>query len=92
MLRVKSLREEGMSLTAIAALMEYEEAIYALKVENDVLKNQLEETQVRLGNVENRLHEVESTIETNSRALVKVPNRDVVLVIQEGEKNEKQND
>jgi len=81
-LRVKSLREEGMSLTAIAALMEYEEAIYLLKHENDVLKSELEKTQFRLGNVENRLHEVESTIGTNSKALVKAPNRDVVLVVQ----------
>lgn len=80
-LRVKKLREEGMSLTAISALMEYEEALLILKQENDGLKSELQETQSRLCDVENRLHDVESTIESNSMALVKTKSRDVVLVV-----------
>ena len=74
-----------MSLTAISALMEYEEAILVLQIENDGLKTELQQTQNRLGNVENRLHEVEATIENNSKALVKYESRAVVLI----EKSEK---
>ena len=74
-----------MSLTAISALMEYEEAILVLQIENDGLKTELQQTQIRLGNVENRLHEVEATIENNSKALVKYESRAVVLI----EKSEK---
>ena len=84
-LRIKSLKDEGMSLTAISALMEYEEAILVLQIENDGLKTELQQTQIRLGNVENRLHEVEATIENNSKALVKYESRAVVLI----EKSEK---
>ena len=84
-LRIKSLKDEGMSLTAISALMEYEEAILVLQIENDGLKTELQQTQNRLGNVENRLHEVEATIENNSKALVKYESRAVVLI----EKSEK---
>ena len=95
-LRVKRLRDEGMSLTAIASLMEYEEAIYILSQENEKLKNELSKTQHRLGNVEKRLYEVESTVAENSRALVKTQTRDVVLVVRENEqepenKSEKRN-
>lgn len=82
-LRIKRLREEGMSLTAIVQLMEYEEALYILKEENDSLKTELEHTQKRLGNVEHRLHEVESTINNSPTAIVKAQRKDVVLVISE---------
>lgn len=77
-LRIKKMRDEGMSLTAIASLMEYEEALYILKEENAVLKDELEATQHRLGDVENRLHDVESTI-SSSTALVRAGSTDVVL-------------
>ncbi len=76
-LRVKKMRDEGMSLTAIASLMEYEEALYLLQEENAILKDELEATQNRLGNVEHRLRDVESTI--SSTALVRTGSRDVVL-------------
>lgn len=69
-----------MSLTAIVQLMEYEEALYILKQENDVLKSELEKTQHRLGNVESRLHEVEATIASRPGELVKVVRGDLVLV------------
>lgn len=42
-LRIKSLKDEGMSLTAISALMEYEEAILVLQIENDGLKTELQQ-------------------------------------------------
>lgn len=87
-LRVKKLREEGMSLTAISSLMEYEEALYILKQENEVLKDELEKTQHRLSSVENRLHEVETTIESNSLSLVKAKSRDVVLMASKASENE----
>ncbi|MFN8016307.1 MAG: MerR family transcriptional regulator [Acidimicrobiia bacterium] len=76
-LRVKKLREDGMSLSAIASLMEYEQAIYILKHENDELKQELEQTQLRLDDVENRLHEVEASIDS-SKALVRAKKKDVV--------------
>lgn len=79
-LRVKKLREEGMSLTAISAMLEYEVAIEQLSKENDNLKVKLAQTQDRLCNVESRLHEVETTIEDTSRALVKYKSSEVVLV------------
>lgn len=79
-LRVKRLRDEGMSLTAIASLMEYEDSLFLLKQENDELKSELERTQHRLGDVEKRLREVESTIST-SRALVKRKTQQAVLVV-----------
>ncbi len=79
-LRIKKLKDEGMSLTAISALMEYEEAIFVLQQENEDLKVELHEAQNRLGNVENRLHEVEASIENTSRALVKYESREVVLI------------
>lgn len=79
-LRIKQLRDDGMGLTAISALMEYEEAIFVLQLENDELKSVLAHTQDRLGNVENRLHEVEATIENTSKALVKYESREVLLV------------
>ena len=79
-LRVKKMRVEGMSLTAIASLMDYEEALYILKEENDSLKSELEKTQHRLGDVEHRLHEVESTVRSTSKALIKAQSRDFILV------------
>jgi MerR family transcriptional regulator/heat shock protein HspR len=85
-LRIKKLRDEGMSLTAIVALMEYEEAIEVLQHENDELKHELAKTQHRLGNVENRLHEVESNI--GSTEIVKRTSRDVVLVVHPHEGDE----
>lgn len=81
-LRVKTLRDEGMSLTAISSLLEYEEALYILKRENDTLKTELQKTQHRLGDVEHRLHVVESSISTG-KALVKRNPKDVVLVVHE---------
>lgn len=82
-LRIKKLRDEGMSLTAVIQLMEYEEALYILKRENDSLKNELDETKHRLGNVENRLHEVESTLDKEKKSIVKSQTRDVVLANKE---------
>lgn len=80
-LRIKKLRDEGMSLTAVTQLMEYEEALYLLKHENDLLKSELDKAKDRLGSVENRLHEVESTISANSKAIVKRENKEAVLVL-----------
>lgn len=82
-LRVKKLREEGMSLTAIASLLEYEQALHILKNENDVLKHELEKTQARLGMVENKLAEVEAKVDKTSSAIVKAAKKDIVLVVQE---------
>jgi MerR family transcriptional regulator/heat shock protein HspR len=77
-LRIKKLRDEGMSLTAISQLMEYEEALLILKQENECLRDELEHTQSRLGDVETRLHEVESTLHSGGLALVKAERKDVV--------------
>lgn len=77
-LRIKRLRDEGMSLTAVIQLMEYEEALYILKEENDSLKHELDQTKHRLGNVETRLHEVESTLD-KKKGSVSIANNDKVL-------------
>lgn len=87
LLRIKTLRDEGMSLTAITQLLEYEKALYQLKQENEELKNTLEDTQVRLDDVENRLAGVEDTIESASTEIVKVGIREIVL----SKKSEEQN-
>ena len=81
-LRIKKLRDEGMSLTAIVQLMEYEDALYILKQENDSLKHELDETKHRLGSVENRLHEVEATLD-NKKQIVKRQSEEVVLVLRD---------
>ena len=78
-LRIRQLRDEGMSLTAIASLMEYEEALIVLKNENQELRDELEKTQHRLGDVEHRLHDVESSIST-SKALVKSHSHEVAVM------------
>jgi len=87
LLRIKTLREEGMSLTAITQLLEYEKALYNLQLENDELKSTLEHTQVRLDDVENRLAQVEDTIDNASTEIVKVGIREIVLSKQNEEKN-----
>lgn len=79
LLRIKTLRDEGMSLTAITQLLEYEKALYALKQENEELKSTLEDTQDRLDDVENRLAQVEDTLDSTSMEIVKVGIRDIVL-------------
>lgn len=77
--RIKTLRDEGMSLTAITQLLEYERALFQLQQENEELKTTLEDTQVRLDDVENRLAQVEETIDTNSTELVRIVKADIVL-------------
>ncbi len=79
LLRIKTLRDEGMSLTAITQLLEYEKALYDLKQENEELKSTLEDTQDRLDDVENRLAQVEDTLDSTSMEIVKVGIRDIVL-------------
>lgn len=84
--RIKTLRDEGMSLTAITQLLEYERALYQLQQENEELKNTLEDTQVRLDDVENRLAQVEDTIDSSSLELVRVSRRDIVLLPKDEER------
>ncbi len=90
-MRIKALREEGMSVTAIAQLLEYEQAMLYLKHENETLKSELEKTQKRLGNVEDRLHHVESTIEKGSKALVKVESKEFILSVKNSDKKGNKN-
>ena len=78
-MRIKTLRDEGMSITAITQLLEYEKALYQLKQENEELKNSLEDTQERLDDVENRLAQVEETIDGASLVIEKVGIREIVL-------------
>ena len=84
--RIKTLRDEGMSLTAITQLLEYERALFQLQQENEELKNTLEDTQVRLDDVENRLAQVEDTIDSSSLELVRVSRRDIVLLPRDEER------
>lgn len=79
LLRIKKMRDEGMSLTAISSLLEYEQALSLLERENAELKSQLLDTQHRLGDVEHRLRDVESSLDT-TKALVKAPRREVVAI------------
>ena len=88
LMRIKTLREEGMSLTAITQLLEYEKALYNLKQENLELKNALEDTQFRLDDVENRLAQVEDSIDSASMEIVKIGMREIVLAKLQEENNE----
>ncbi len=88
LMRIKTLREEGMSLTAITQLLEYEKALYNLKQENLDLKNALEDTQFRLDDVENRLAQVEDSIDSASMEIVKIGMREIVLAKLQEENNE----
>ena len=88
LMRIKTLREEGMSLTAITQLLEYEKALYNLKQENLELKNALEDTQFRLDDVENRLAQVEDSIDSASMEIVKIGMREIVLARLQEENNE----
>lgn len=77
-----------MSLTAITQLLEYEKALYNLKQENLELKNALEDTQFRLDDVENRLAQVEDSIDSASMEIVKIGMREIVLAKLQEENNE----